>query len=465
MHRGRRTLRPCLVRFSARCTELHSRPRRPGAAHVACFQGTHPPPLAPPPPVNPALAFLLAAKHSEIRALEQLRASSDLVRDMSEWVHRLQRERGASNMFLASRGQRFAAERQLCVDDSLAVESGVRARHFRPGADPAATDGGMRLLSRIAQLLQGLEGLPGLRQRVAQRGLTPEQATRCYSERIAAMLAVVFEVADTAADPGVSSALVALFNLMQGKELAGQERAAGAAAFAAAQFDNPVQQRLAHLVEAQDRCFQIFQEFAEPTLQAMWRHLQAGRETADVESLRQMLRLPCAARGTTDAGDRWFAATTRRIDAMRLIEDGATSALVALCDTRLAQARAELALPAGSDETPYAPDTAGGALLFSPGIEPVDPAGLGPQLGRSLLDRVQAQAQRLQAMGDELLAAQAALRERKLVERAKGLLMDRRGLGEEAAYRLLRQTAMQQNRRLGEVAESVLQMGPLIDGL
>jgi excinuclease UvrABC nuclease subunit len=55
--------------------------------------------------------------------------------------------------------------------------------------------------------------------------------------------------------------------------------------------------------------------------------------------------------------------------------------------------------------------------------------------------------------------------ERKLVERAKGLLMDRRGLSEEAAYRLLRQTAMHQHKRLGDVAEAVLQMGPLIDGL
>jgi hypothetical protein len=257
-----------------------------------------------------------------------------------------------------------------------------------------------------------------------------------------------------------------LFNLMQGKEQAGQERAAGAAAFAAAQFDDAVQQRLAHLVEAQDRCFQTFQEFAQPALQVMWGHLQAGRQTADVESLRQLLRQPGAARGTTDAGDRWFAATTCRIDAMRLIEDAATSALVALCDARLTQARAELQLPAAPvDAGPDGAGQVGAALLFAPGLEPLDHAGLGPQLGRTLLDLVQAQALRLQTMGDELLAAQASLRERKLVERAKGLLMESRGLSEEAAYRALRQTAMQQNRRLGEVAESVLQMGPLITGL
>jgi AmiR/NasT family two-component response regulator len=86
-------------------------------------------------------------------------------------------------------------------------------------------------------------------------------------------------------------------------------------------------------------------------------------------------------------------------------------------------------------------------------------------MARTIMDLLQAQTRRLQAMEEDLLAAQAALRERKLVERAKGLLMDRRGLSEEVAYRLLRETAMQQHRRLGEVAESVLQMGPLTDGL
>jgi hypothetical protein len=254
---------------------------------------------------------------------------------------------------------------------------------------------------------------------------------------------------------------------MQGKELAGQERAAGAAAFASAQFDAPVQQRLAHLVEAQDRCFQVFQQFAEPALQTIWARLQAGAETRDVHALRQVLRDGGPERAAEGAAERWFAATTRRIDVMRVVEDGATSALVALCSARLALARDE---EPGTDLSPpgsTAPADAAEsmAVMFTPGPDLLAAQGLGPQLGRSMIDLIQAQAQRLQAMGDELLAAQTSLRERKLVERAKGLLMDRRGLGEEAAYRLLRQTAMQQNRRLGEVAESVLQLGSLIEGL
>jgi len=75
---------------------------------------------------------------------------------------------------------------------------------------------------------------------------------------------------------------------------------------------------------------------------------------------------------------------------------------------------------------------------------------------------VQEQSRRLQAMEDELVVARAALSERKVVERAKGLLMAHRRLSEAQAHKMLRDTAMNQNRRLVDVAESVLAMSDFL---
>ena len=61
-------------------------------------------------------------------------------------------------------------------------------------------------------------------------------------------------------------------------------------------------------------------------------------------------------------------------------------------------------------------------------------------------------------MRDELDTVRATLNERKLVERAKGLLMAHRRLSEADAYKMLRQTAMNKDRRLVDVAESLLSM-------
>ena len=50
----------------------------------------------------------------------------------------------------------------------------------------------------------------------------------------------------------------------------------------------------------------------------------------------------------------------------------------------------------------------------------------------------------------------APLKERKVIEKAKGILMKSRGLDEEAAYALLRKTAMSSGKRIAAVAESLV---------
>ena len=60
---------------------------------------------------------------------------------------------------------------------------------------------------------------------------------------------------------------------------------------------------------------------------------------------------------------------------------------------------------------------------------------------------------RLQA---ELDRAKSALEERKVIDRAKGILMKAKSLTEEQAYALLRKTAMNENKKIAEVAQSVI---------
>lgn len=66
-----------------------------------------------------------------------------------------------------------------------------------------------------------------------------------------------------------------------------------------------------------------------------------------------------------------------------------------------------------------------------------------------------------QAMKYELAQAHTRLSERKLVERAKGVLMKARGISEEEAYAALRRTAMERSITIGEVAKRVLEVSGL----
>ncbi|KSV87481.1 MULTISPECIES: ANTAR domain-containing response regulator [Sinorhizobium/Ensifer group] len=63
----------------------------------------------------------------------------------------------------------------------------------------------------------------------------------------------------------------------------------------------------------------------------------------------------------------------------------------------------------------------------------------------------------------ELEEARGELENRKLIDRAKGLLMRTRGLSEKEAYALLRRTAMTQNRKIVEIAQSLITAASLLD--
>ena len=406
------------------------------------------------------LAFLVAARRCEVRELEQLARSCALVQAVSELVHRVQAERGCSNLHLASGGTRFEAERTACAAASVEAEAAVRAWLDQADIlDPAgerAPAGGARLFTRIALALHGLDALPGLRATIAAGRCAPREATQRFTQVIAALLELVFEAADVAADPAISRVLVALFNLMQGKEFAGQERAAGAAAFAAGGMGRAPEPDLLQLIELQEACLERFATFCPPEVRSAWDAARQAMPLAELERLRRKL-LAAGQGGALPAtlAEPWFACCSARLDHLRAIEDLLAGGLRSACAARIA------ALQRDPDDPEALLRMLEEAAEGRPELS-ADP--FGPRLTRSIVDVLQAQSRRLQAMSEQLAAARASLDERKLIDRAKAALMRHQGLSEDAAYRLMRQTAMNQGRRLPDVARAVIELEPLLPG-
>jgi len=82
--------------------------------------------------------------------------------------------------------------------------------------------------------------------------------------------------------------------------------------------------------------------------------------------------------------------------------------------------------------------------------------GLEPERVKAIVDVACARFEEFQRLRSELAEANRKLSERKLVERAKGLLMKARGVSEDEAYQLLRSLAMNRGKRLGDVAQDVI---------
>jgi response regulator NasT len=88
--------------------------------------------------------------------------------------------------------------------------------------------------------------------------------------------------------------------------------------------------------------------------------------------------------------------------------------------------------------------------------------GLRKERIKSILDTAVSRCNAFNRLREELERATAALEERKVIDRAKGILMKERNLGEDEAYALLRSAAMNENRRIAEVAQAVVTASRLL---
>lgn len=413
--------------------------------------------------------IVLLAKQREIDELKRLKARATLVGALGHMIHVLQSERGASSTYLASSGKRFEQTRLALIEESRSVEQVLRVIIEDELANSAFADA--RMISLIAWALLGLEALPELRQRIASRGLSGAEAVTAFSRLIAGLVSLIFEVADAAIDPDISRLLVCLFNLVEGKESAGQERAVGGLIFGSGHLDQGLQQRILHLAEAQENSFRSFLEFADEDIVTTWHAMQGSTFLAQLQRLRQLIRTTAPGQSIDSAqSDAWFECCSQRISHMWTIQRKLIDTLQALCDRQLQLAESELLNSEGLLQSlRESPPARAGAIdrFFDPDL-PIEQSlhfnaedHVNADNARSLVEILQAQSHHLATMESELASTRRALNERKLIERAKGILMARYRLSEHEAHKRLRGMSMDNNMRLVQVAESVLTLTSL----
>ena len=88
--------------------------------------------------------------------------------------------------------------------------------------------------------------------------------------------------------------------------------------------------------------------------------------------------------------------------------------------------------------------------------------GLKKERIKPILDLCVSRFNAFAKLQDELDRTRNALEERKVIDRAKGILMKLKGLTEEEAYVLMRSTAMREKKKIGEIAQSILTASELL---
>ena len=88
--------------------------------------------------------------------------------------------------------------------------------------------------------------------------------------------------------------------------------------------------------------------------------------------------------------------------------------------------------------------------------------GLKKERIKSIIDLCISRFNAFAKLQDELDRTRTQLEERKVIDRAKGILMKAKGLSEDEAYVLMRSTAMREKKKIAEIAQSIITASELL---
>jgi methyl-accepting chemotaxis protein len=287
--------------------------------------------------------LFLAEKLATVTAMQRVGTLTELITDTSALVNELQRERGLSGGFLASKGSELREEltaQRLRTDAHLATfearfrrldapglstpglnGAGLNAPGLNapglnaPGLNARNFDGNTALADKLSAARADLAKVGDIRQQISQLAIGADGSFAYFTAANAHLLDMIGEAAAEVDAPVVARSVSLYLSFLWAKELAGQERAVGAAGFAAGRFDAA---RLRHLIllgEQQDLYFGIIAAAATPAQAAFMRQTVAGDAVDAVIRMRRT-----AAEGGLEGhlggitGADWFKAATGRID-------------------------------------------------------------------------------------------------------------------------------------------------------
>ncbi|WP_051431803.1 methyl-accepting chemotaxis protein [Rhodovibrio salinarum] len=240
---------------------------------------------------------------------------------VSDAVHHLQRERGMSVGYTASEGARFGQQLRTQRDTTDQALSQL------PEAGDGKFDGTMTTVKTR------LRDLAALRRDVDRQIYAPSEVAQRYTQIVRSLIGVLQNLRRTTVGTGTSEKTTAYLGLVEAKERAGIQRAVGSAGFASG-FDAKTHSRFLSLRAREAAYLDVLRAAAEPRFQAQLQEIEDSAAGQQVAELSQQAVQAGYTHETTVDPQTWFAASSRRIDALRDLEEDMVNALAATMTAR-----------------------------------------------------------------------------------------------------------------------------------
>jgi methyl-accepting chemotaxis protein len=286
----------------------------------------------------------ISAKYSVRSEIARIQPIAEGVGELSRLVHELQRERGLSSAYRASKGMQMRgelAEQRKHMDTERSVALAVLA---------SLRQSGTAELAAAAQVSQDMLGqLDQRRAEIDNISVSPPVGLTYFTDTIGRLITVITGISKLSSDDDISKSIAAYANLIEGKERAGQERATVAGGIAAGLFEPPLYVRAIGLAAAQESFFTAFRAAGSGEARDLFARTMSGEAIDKFNAMRKTVEQGGLNGDLKSLDSRaWFDAATLRIDLLKKVEDGLAAELSHLMVQKKADATIRLGIVAGT---------------------------------------------------------------------------------------------------------------------
>ena len=265
-----------------------------------------------------ASAAIVSERLTALSSAQGVRFEAEIATYIGSLIHELQRERGATAVFLGSKGAKMGPE----LTEQRATTDKLRASFASHMNTVIASSHHEALDQAVKRATAAMAELDGKRQESLALAIPVSASNTYFTETIRHLITTTTELAKEVDNAEAVAKLTAFLGLLNAKERAGQERATGAAGFAAGQFDATQHRAFVVAVAAQEAFIASFKSYASDAEREYFSKIVSGATVDEVARMRETALQTGPGRDITNIdGAAWFKATTARIDLLKQVEN------------------------------------------------------------------------------------------------------------------------------------------------
>ncbi len=287
-------------------------------------------------PIMGMVFFAATILKDNIVTLRNMRSTQALVEvsvSAGNLIHELQKERGMSAGFIASKGEKFSDElkKQRVVGDSM----------LKKLQGTIAAQGG-----KIDSIKKGLEKvseqtgkLQATRTAVDSQSIDAKSTIAYFNGLIGSCLEIGFSVVGKADEPEIAMEAFSYVAFQGAKESVGQLRATVNGVLAEDAMDFPGSQRIARLVASEQNRMSNFQRYADPSVVSYFKEqVQKDENFKKTDELLQTILDKGVGSNLGIPAETWFNTITAKINLLKGIEDKLSAGLIELSKSKASTA-------------------------------------------------------------------------------------------------------------------------------